>query len=117
MTAQDHPSQSPSGGGMDCLLTLALPLALEDEVLDLLREQRDLVPGFSVVLGQGVGSGASLSTAMEQVQGRARRVLVYAVMHEADVTALVQRLGATLKSPGVFYWAVPLLASGRFGSP
>lgn len=117
MTVQDHPSQIPSGDGMNCLLTLALPLALEDEVLDLLREHRDLVPGFSVVLGQGLGSGASLATAMEQVQGRARRVLVYAAMRDTDVPALVQRLGATLKSPGVFYWAVPLLTSGRFGSP
>lgn len=117
MTAQDLPSRIPSGDGMNCLLTLALPLALEDEVLDLLRAHRELVPGFSVVHGQGLGSGASLSTAMEEVQGRARRVLVYAVMRDTDVATLVQRLGATLKSPGVFYWVVPLLASGRFGSP
>lgn len=117
MTAQDRSDPSPSATGMNCLFTLALPRALEDEVLDLLREQRDLVPGFSVVHGQGVGSGASLSTAMEQVQGRARRVLVYAVMREADVAPLVQRLGQALKSPGVFYWAAPLLASGRLGSP
>lgn len=117
MTAHEFSDPAPSVGGVNCLFTLALPLALEEEVLDLLREQRDLVPGFSVVHGQGVGSGASLSTAMEQVQGRARRVLVYAVMREADVLVLVQRLGQTLRSPSVFYWAAPLLASGRLGSP
>lgn len=115
MMPQDRSSTTPSAGGANCLLTVALPRALEDEVLDLLRDNADLVPGFSVVDAHGIGSGASLSTAMEQVQGRARRVLVYAVMRHGDVELLVQRLGATLKSPGVFYWAVPLLASGRLG--
>jgi len=117
MTVQDASLAAAPADGMNCLLTLALPLALEEEVLDLLRKHHDLVPGFSVVLGQGIGSGASLASAMEQVQGRARRVLVYAVMRDTDVATLVQRLGATLQSPSVFYWAVPLLASGRFGSP
>jgi hypothetical protein len=50
---------------------------------------------------------------MEHVQGRAQRVLVYAVMRDTDVAPLVARLGAVLKSHGVFYWAVPLLTSGR----
>jgi hypothetical protein len=115
MTPQDPSLPAPSAPGPNCLLTIALPLALEDELLDLLHEQRDLVSGFSVVHGQGLGAGATLGTAMEQVQGRARRVLVYAVMRDADVTPLVQRLGATLRAPKVFYWAVPLLACGRLG--
>lgn len=105
---QDTPSSD-----MNCLLTLALPLALEEEMLDLLREHHDLVSGFTVVHGQGIGSGVSLTTAMEHVQGRAQRVLVYAVMRDTDVAPLVARLGAVLKSHGVFYWAVPLQASGR----
>jgi hypothetical protein len=98
---------------MNCLLTLALPRALEEELLDLLRENLDLVPGFSVVHGHGIGAGASLTTAMERVQGRSQRVLVYAVMRESDVAQLVARLGTVLKFPGVFYWTVPILASGR----
>lgn len=115
MTHPDPSLPTPLVEGMNCLLTIALPLALEDELLDLLREHRDLVPGFSVVHGQGLGTGAALGTAMEQVRGRARRVLVSAVMRERDVAPLVQRLGATLRSPDVFYWAVPLLACGRLG--
>lgn len=98
---------------MDCLLTLALPLALEEEMLDLLRQQQDLVPGFSVTQGHGIGGHAPLTTAMEQVQGRARRVFVHMVMRSSDVTPLVVRLREVLQSPQVFYWAVPLQAFGR----
>lgn len=98
---------------MNCLLTLALPLALEEEMLDLLREHQDLVPGFTVTHGHGIGAGASLTTAMEHVQGRAQRVLVYAVMRDGDVAPLLARVGAVIKSPGVFYWAVALQTCGR----
>lgn len=108
-------TQTPAPSGMNSLLTLALPQALEEEMLDLLRANHDLVPGFSVVPAQGVGAGASLTTAMENVQGRARRVLVQAVMREADLDPLLARLRQALDTPGVFYWAVPLLASGRLG--
>lgn len=96
-----------------CLLTIALPMHLEDEMLDFLRHQRDLVTGFSVVPGQGVGQGAPLTTMMERVEGRARRALVYVVMGTGDLDVLVSRMGSTIASKEVFYWAVPLVASGR----
>ena len=102
--------------GTDCLLTLALPLALEEEVLDLLRESSDLTPGFTVAQAQGLGRDVLLTTAMEQVQGRARRVLVYAVMGQANVAPLLERLRARLQSPVVFYWVQPLLDCGRLGA-
>jgi hypothetical protein len=96
-----------------CLLTIALPMYLEDEVLDLLRSHRDLVTGFTVVPGHGVGQDAPLTTMMERVEGRARRALVYVVMGTVDVEALMSRIGSTINSKEVFYWAVPLVASGR----
>jgi hypothetical protein len=96
-----------------CLLTVALPVALEEEVLDFLRSHRDLVTGFTVVLGHGVGQDASLITTMERVEGRARRALVHIVMGIGDVEVLMSRLRGLLQSKEVFYWAVPLIASGR----
>ena len=114
MTQDPKPStDNPWAAGMDCLLTLALPLALEEEMLDLLRQQQDLVPGFSVTQGHGIGGHAPLTTAMEQVQGRARRVFVHMAMRSGDVAPLVARLREVLQSPQVFYWAVPLQAFGR----
>jgi len=107
------PAEGPWAADMDCLLTLAMPLALEEEMLDLLRQHTDLVPGFSVIQGHGIGVHAPLTTAMEQVQGRARRVFVHMVMRRRDVEPLVARLREVLQSPQVFYWAVPLQAFGR----
>jgi hypothetical protein len=98
---------------LDCLLTVALPRALEEEFLDLLRQHADLVPGFSVLQGHGLGADATLSTAMERVEGRARRVFVSMVMRQAQVPPLIAHLKAAFHSPEVFYWAVPVLASGR----
>jgi len=109
----NFPAEGPWAAGMDCLLTLALPLALEEEMLDLLRQHTDLVPGFSVIQGHGIGGHAPLTTAMEQVQGRARRVFVHMAMRSGDVAPLVARLREVLQSPQVFYWAVPLQAFGR----
>ncbi len=106
--AQGLPAAEPN-----CLLTVALPLALEEEMLDLLREQRNLVPDFSVVHGHGIGSEAPLTTMMERVEGRARRVFVYAVMRRTDVPPLVARLRDVFQSPEVFYWTVPLQECGR----
>jgi hypothetical protein len=96
----------------DCLLTLALPLALEEEMLDLLRQHPGLVPGFSVVHGYGLGADATLTTMMERVQGRARRVFVAMAMRSHDVPVLINHLRQALSAPEVFYWSVPLLASG-----
>lgn len=106
MTSNDIPK-------VDCLFTLVLPRALEEELLDLLRQQSDLVPGFSVLHGEGVGQQAPLTTAMEQVQGRARRVFVQIAMRSEHVAPLVERLRAAMRAPQVSYWVVPLQAFGR----
>lgn len=107
------PTEGPWAADIDCLLTLAMPLALEEEMLDLLRQHADLVSGFSVIQGHGIGIHAPLTTAMEQVQGRARRVFVHMVMRSGDVAPLVARLREVLQSSQVFYWAVPLQTFGR----
>lgn len=110
-----NPSSPPAASAPaepHCLLTLVLPLALEEEVLDLLHAQAGLLQGFSIFHGQGVGAGVPLTTVMEQVQGRARRVLVQAALRQEDVAPLLTALRQALPSPEVTYWAVPLALSG-----
>ena len=107
-----HNPSSLCGPG-DCLLTLAVPHALEEALLDLLEDCPELRGGYSVIPAQGLGPGAALHTAMEQVQGRARRVLVQAVILQSELDALLARLRAQLPSGEVSYWVVPLLAQGR----
>lgn len=106
-------SDCPDPPAMDCLLTVALPSALEEELLDLLRAQVDLVSGFTVLHGYGLGAQVALNTVMERVEGRARRVLVQLLLRAGDVEPLIARLRAALRSPHVFYWAVPLQVCGR----
>ena len=99
----------------DCLLTLAVPDALEDEMLDTLRALPHLVPGFTLVKAHGLGTHIELDSAMEQVQGRARRVMVQMALQQAHLPALMDVLKQALPNPQVTYWVVPLLAFGRLG--
>ncbi len=106
---QTLPNDSPSL----CLLTLLAPQASEDALLDLLAACPELQQGYTLVPAQGLGAGTQLPSVMEQVQGRARRVLVQAIVRQDDWPALLQKLRAQLPSPEVTYWLTPLLAQGR----
>ncbi|MDD0811090.1 DUF3240 family protein [Curvibacter sp. RS43] len=98
-----------------CLLTLSLPPALEESLLDALQTLPALgpTPGpFTVWQGQLLGPGVALLSAMEQVQGRAKRSLVQLPLPPADVPAVVQALRDTLRHPDVHWWSTPVLAHG-----
>ncbi len=108
-----EPQTSTAADDARCLLTLLLPLAREDALLELLQSCPELEQGYTVLPAQGLGNGATLASVMEQVQGRARRVLVQAVLRQAELAPLLARLRAQLAAPEVQYWAQPLLAEGR----
>jgi hypothetical protein len=110
MTVQD-PSHADSP--TLCQLVLSVPQALEETLLDLLPSCPELSRGYSVLPAQGLGEGAVLRTVMEQVQGRARRVLVLALLPQAELSPLLHRLRTALPAPEVRYWVVPVLAEGR----
>ena len=111
MTSPDaHPSST--AWMADCVFTLEFPVALEEAVLDVLLAHPQWVRGVTVVPVQGVGVQASLVSAMERVQGRARRVMVQAVMRHSEVPLLIQAFKQDMSSPEILYWATPLLSSG-----
>jgi len=97
----------------DALLTLAIPAALEDDVLNFLLQRPQWASGFSMVDADGMGQGASLLSAMEKVQGRARRKLVLVNGIEADLRGLVAALGQEIRNRDVAWWIAPLVAFGR----
>jgi hypothetical protein len=111
MTTQET-SQVPAANAV-CLLTLVLPHTVEAAVLELLESSAALESGYSVLPAQGLGIGAQLHTVMEQVQGRARRVLVQAVLQQDQLPALLESLRAAVPSAEVSYWVAPLLEHGR----
>jgi len=97
----------------DCLLTLVVPTALEDDVTDWLQAQTDLVQGLSLLNGQGLGPHTTLNTALERVQGRAHRTLVQLALGQPQAQALVARLRQAWPVAEITYWVSPLLAFGR----
>lgn len=98
----------------DCVLTLALPQALEEEALDLLLAHPEWVDGFSVVQAEGHGRRVHLPSVMEQIRGRARRCLVTVLMRQADTEALLAVLGQAFPHPQAAWWITPLTRFGRF---
>lgn len=98
----------------DCLLTLAVPAELEEEVLDHLSSRPQWVSGFSVVRAEGFGSGARLRSSMEQVRGRSRRRLIELLIRREQLDSLLESLRAEFNSPEMAWWTVMISGFGRF---
>ena len=96
----------------DAMLTLAIPVTLEEDVLDFILLHPRWAAGFSIVDAQGMGQGASLLSAMEKVQGRCRRKLVFIVGQDGELRQLLHALGKEIRNPEVAYWITPVSAFG-----
>lgn len=99
---------------LDCSLTLVLPQALEEEVVDHLLRHPEWASGFTIAQVEGRGVGVRLHGAREEVRGRAGRVQLQAVMNLADAHALVAHLRVGLSNPQIAYWITPVIDFGRF---
>lgn len=96
-------------------LTLAFPLALEEQLLGELRELDPDLPGFTILRAQGHGHGYAHASIREQVRGRTERGLMQLVMAGDRAEALVAGLGARLPLVEIAYWLTPVLGFGRLG--
>lgn len=95
------------------LLSLVVPHAVVDGVTDLLLAHPDLVPGFTTTPGEGHGIGVELQDIGEQVRGSARRVSVRIVCSRSEADQVLALIKQALPKANLFYWMVPVLASGR----
>ena len=105
--------QHPDPSACDAMLTLALPAALEEDILDFLLLHPSWTAGFSVIEAQGMGPGAAYPSTLEQVRGRGRRKLILIAGIDADLRLLVGALAARLPKPDIAYWISPVLCHGR----
>lgn len=110
----DSPDDTSGADRYDCVLTLALPQALEEELLDLLLAHPDWVHGFSVSPAEGFGRQVQLPSVMEQIRGRARRCLVTVLMQQAHTAPLLAVLRQAFPHPQAAWWISPLTQFGRF---
>ncbi|HEY6924526.1 MAG TPA: DUF3240 family protein [Steroidobacteraceae bacterium] len=112
--SQTEEAYARQGDEYDCMLTLALPADLEEEVLDHLAAHPEWVRGFSMVHAEGFGAGARLHTTMEQVRGRSRRRLVQLLIRQEHVRGLVDSLQGSFRTPEMAWWTSPISGFGRF---
>ncbi|HEX9171831.1 MAG TPA: DUF3240 family protein [Telluria sp.] len=97
----------------DALLTLAIPVTLEEDVLDFLLLHPAWAAGFSVVDAQGMGQGTLLQSSMERVQGRSTRKLVMIAGNDVHLRLLLEALALEIRNPQVAYWISPISGYGR----
>lgn len=97
----------------DALLTLAIPVTLEEDVLDFLLLHPAWAAGFSVVDAQGMGHGTLLESSMERVQGRSTRKLVMIAGNQVHLRLLLEALALEIRNPHVAYWISPVSSYGR----
>lgn len=99
---------------MNIQLTLILPIALEEAVLDTLLAHPEWVSGFTSAEVSGHGQAQYRFSTGEEVRGRARRIRIDAVMSRADANELVALLKANWPHPEAVYWMTEVREFGRF---
>ena len=105
--------QPPLPGAGGCVLTLTMPHALEETLIDALLDLPDALGPYTVLHGHALGPTVKLNSAMEQVQGRAERVFVQVLLPAQGVQPLVQALRDAVAHPDVVWCTTPILDSGR----
>jgi len=98
----------------DCLLMIALPADLEEEMLDVLRAQPQWVGGFSLMRAEGYGSGAPLRRSIERVRGRAERRLIQLLLERVHLEPLLETLQGSFNNTEIAWWTSPITGFGRF---
>lgn len=95
------------------VLTLVMPVDVEDALLETLLEHPDLAPGFTSQRVEGQGQRVSFIGTAEHVRGRAAYSRVQMVVPLTDADTLLALLRERFATSRVFFWMVPALASGR----
>ena len=95
------------------VLTLVMPVDVEDALVETLLEHPDLAPGFTSQPVEGHGQRVSFIGTAEHVRGRAAYCRVQLVVPHADAETLLGLLRERFATSRVFFWMVPALASGR----
>jgi len=95
------------------VLTLVLPIEVEDALLETLLEHPVLAPGFTSQRVEGQGQRVTFIGTAEHVRGRAACCRVQLVLPQASADQLLDILRREFASSRVFFWMVPALASGR----
>lgn len=98
----------------DCCLTLIIPKALEENLIDLLLEHEALAGEFITGAVEGHGAHVTYQDNAERVRGRARRVQINVVLQRVQAQTLIDDLKRALPGADVVYWMTPISEFGSF---
>ncbi|MDO9372284.1 MAG: DUF3240 family protein [Gammaproteobacteria bacterium] len=113
----------------DCCLTLIVPKALEENLLDVLLEHETLsrsrhpasrdtgtsmygAGGFTTSEVEGHGRNVTYQSSAEKVRGRAHRIEMKIIMQHADAQTLLQDIKQALPGSNIIYCITPVIESG-----
>lgn len=95
-----------------CLLTIVIPLSIEESLVDWLLERKEL-SGFSSMRIDGHGSRHAELSLAEQVLGRQRKVMFQVHTECEGIEDLLVGLREDFTGAGLHYWVMPLVSTGR----
>jgi len=98
----------------DCCLTLIVPKALEENLLDLLLEHDALASDFTISEVAGHGRTVAYQSNAEKVRGHARQVQIQIIMQHADVQTLLHDIKQALPRVNIVYRITPVTEAGGF---
>ncbi len=96
----------------ETLLTLVMPPALSDLLVDWLLEQPEVV-GFISLPVNGYGGEEHAMTAGEKVAGYRKGWMIQTHMRHKTAHELLKRLKETFAGSEIHYWMTPLIVGGH----
>lgn len=98
-------------------LTLLLPQALEEVVIDLILLQHPALGGGSFITTKvdGHGTAGQMSSVHEQVRGRTVRTQIDILVKTANAAILIDSLRDKLPGAAIDWWLTPVTDYGTFG--
>ena len=95
-------------------MTLVFPPELEDGITEALSAHAGL-PGYTLFHAEGHASDFRRASAGEQVRGRVQRRVLWMLLPQAQVEAVLATLRGQVDAQEVRWWIEPVLAMGRLG--
>ncbi len=91
-----------------CKLTLVYPMAIEEEILNLVLSESHAVKGFTTWRAEGHGHEFDNASASERVRGRVDRGVLVSVLPRPATSALLNRMRATFRGSRLAFWVEPV---------
>ena len=98
----------------NCCLTLIVPTALEEDMVDLLLEHEALTRGFITSEVEGHGRNVTYQSSAEKVRGRTRQAEMKIIMYHADAQTLLRDIKQVLPRANIVYYMTPVTEFGSF---